>query len=197
MKQVEAVEVEAVTIEEREQEAHDAVAAEQVENAPVVTNAPTLNYSKKDKAFVGLVKGSGSRKLYDIAIKNSKGILMAFLVELGTGETHVIPMAQVIKGGTMTEHGKKRPNYSGQAGSAKIALWKSEYTPTVFIIYTDIDEAAMEEVNEMFAEVSDDEALEQAETFFDTTNGVEGRPDTSEAADKEALAASKELNDDK
>jgi len=85
----------------------------------VISNAETMRYSKKTKAFEATMKGSESRKIFDVSIKAESGSLVAHIEETGAngkGEVHHYPLDQVVAGGGATKTGGKRPHYSGRDG---------------------------------------------------------------------------------
>ena len=168
--------------------------------AGTVSNAETLKFSKTLNAFEGMIKGSESRKLFDIKLTNSTGSLVATLTETGAGSkgtTHMYPLEPVIAGGGLTKNGGKRPNYSGKDADSSLALWLSDYGPTtVFCIFSDTDHEAVQQADEFWNNAHDDERVEQASTFFEQADmsGDCNRPDQSDEAISEEVAFSKALN---
>ena len=160
-----------------------------------VENAMTLKFSKASSAFEAVIRGSDSRRLFDVKISVQSGSLVADFTELGNNHlTHKIMLEEVVGGGTATQAGGKRPHYSGRSTTASVALWRSEYTPTsIFLIFTDQDAEAEKSADALWGSVGDDEATEMASTFFEQADGKGGRPDESDAELREQLEHTKLL----
>lgn len=164
-----------------------------------ISNAENIEYQKSSKTFFGMIKGSNSGKLFDVTVAPVNGTMVAAFDEVGAkgkGISHKLPLTQVKDGGLCSEiTGKKRPHYSGRIGNVSVAIWRNDYTPTqIFVIFTDEDLEAVAAADAMWNSVQDDEAADEAATFFEQADGDAGRPDTSDAGEAEALKHSLALN---
>lgn len=180
-----------------------------------ISNAESLSFDKSIGGFTGMIKGSDSKRLFDITLTQVNGTLVADLKQIfgkqdwdetagESGEyvaevvSHRIPMEEVAGGGSASEStGGKLPHYSGKSGDVSLALWRSSYNNTsLFAIFNDVDPEQVEAANDFFNAIEDDERNEQASTFFEQSEagGESGRPDTSDAGEAEALAESLKLN---
>jgi len=169
----------------------------QLENveAGSVSNAVQLVYNKYEKAFVGMVKGPGSKILYDIQLQNKNGALYATFREVGGSKELVMVLEPLANGGEISKSGGKVPHYRGEHGSSSMGLWKSDYGPTTcFIIFNDVDPQQVAEADDFWNSTDDDERVEQAATFFKSADGVDGRPDQSRDSLEEQLKHSLALN---
>jgi len=171
-----------------------------------VSNTETLSYDKSLKGFSGMIRGNGSKRIFNISLINQNGQLVCMLSGVGFKSSHgteqrtdskLIVMEQNINGGKTGQSGGKRPHFSGShSDGTSIAIWRNANKPTVYVILTDYDEAAVDGAADLWECVEDEEKLEQAGTFFeqvDDVNGEANRPDTHEDSEREQLAHSLKL----
>jgi len=165
------------------------------DRAQPITNAATLRINSKAGGFIGTIRTSNSRKLYDVLVRKVDNVLVADLTEVGTKDyTRILLNTQ--KGGVSPRTGGKMPNLTSEKGILSIAIWFSDYDNlSMFAIVTDIEEAATSLADDILSIAHDcDDKQDLAQSFHDAAQGQAGRPDLGNDAEREALAHCQSLN---
>jgi len=160
-----------------------------------VENAMEVRFSKRSGSFVGVIRGSRSKRLFDLEIRMESGSRIADLTEQGSGKVvHRIILEQNRLGGTLTKAGKRRPHSSGKTATASLAVWPIEDTSTeIFVVFTDQDAEAEEKANAFWNVVEDDEAQQMASTFLNRGMELQVGLETSEQSEREMIEHTKLL----